>query len=423
MAAEENRLDRPRIGILLGSLEAGGAQRMGLELARGLLRAGYEVRLICLDRDRAMALSGSKAEQYALEQRLIVLGDGRTSASTVAKALAFPRLHRRLELLIAQARLHLVISFMERANLVNLLGRRSVLRILSVRKHIGEGLRDNPPLKRWLVRSGYRFLLHRAHAVTFNARSSATDFVRHFPVKSDTVYVIPNSVDPAIRTLADTRLTILDRCPFGPATLVTAGRMVYQKGHMPLLRAFARVVEHMPVAQLVVLGDGPMRQSLASAAQTLRIADSVTFAGFQANPYPWIAAGTAFALPSRYEGFPNALLEAMLLSRAVVAADCPSGPRELLSPNSAEGSVASGIEFAPYGLLVPTMPDLDLPLSASLTASEGALAQAIILLLDDARLRARYAAQAARRAGNYHPSAVLQKWLSLIDLCLDLPGL
>jgi glycosyltransferase involved in cell wall biosynthesis len=404
----------PAIGILIGSLEAGGAQRAALELARGLRAAGWEVRLIALDRDREMALPGTPEEQAALEARLHVLGRGSARGSTLAKALAFPRLRARLERLVAAEDLAAVVSFMERANLLNLLGPQRVVRIVSVRKQITMALAAKPGLKRWLVVRAYPLLLRRAAAVVFNARGSAADFTRRFTVDPKRVAVIHNAVDPGIVAQARAAPAGPGADWLGPQTVVSAGRLVADKGQVPLLRAFARVAAQVPDARLIVLGEGPLRPRLTALAAELGLADRVALPGFQANPHAWVARAGVFALPSRAEGFPNALLEALRLGRASVAADCPTGPRELLAPDTPVAQTAGARETTACGILLPPMPAADLPAGAPLTPAETALADALVELLQDGGLRDRLGAAAAAHAAAYSPEAALEAWQALL---------
>mgnify|MGYP000037444926 FL=1 len=83
-------------------------------------------------------------------------------------------------------------------------------------------------------------------------------------------------------------------------------------------------------ARLVLLGDGPDRGRLEGLASELGIAENVHFAGFEPNPYAWMARAAALVLSSRCEGFANVLVEALACGANVVSTDCPSGPREIL---------------------------------------------------------------------------------------------
>ncbi len=121
--------------------------------------------------------------------------------------------------------------------------------------------------------------------------------------------------------------------------IVTVGRLAPQKDYSTLLRAFARVLEKRP-ARLVIVGKGRELPALEALASELGIQEHVDFAGFQANPYPWMVQADVFALSSRWEGLVNVVMEALGLGTPVVSTDCPSGPREIL----ADGR---------YGILVP----------------------------------------------------------------------
>ena len=115
----------------------------------------------------------------------------------------------------------------------------------------------------------------------------------------------------------------------GPPVILSAGRLVPVKGHETALRAFAEVVKSRP-ARFVILGEGPDRQKLVDLSHTLKIAHLVDFAGFQINPFAYMARAAAFVLASSHEGLPSVLIEAMACGTPLVSADCPSGPREIL---------------------------------------------------------------------------------------------
>ncbi|WP_158583493.1 glycosyltransferase [Salinisphaera sp. Q1T1-3] len=128
----------------------------------------------------------------------------------------------------------------------------------------------------------------------------------------------------------------------GPV-IVSAGRLVAQKNYPLLLRSLAKLNarpgRQMPV-KLLVLGDGPLKQDLMGLCRDLGIESEVDFLGWRANPYALMSRADVFCLSSDREGLGNVLIEALACGVAVVATDCPSGPREIL---------ADGL----YGRLVP----------------------------------------------------------------------
>jgi glycosyltransferase involved in cell wall biosynthesis len=174
------------------------------------------------------------------------------------------------------------------------------------------------------------------------------------------VFVLPNAIDIArIRE----RASIVEARPCSAPYIVSVARLdEVQKDHRTLLRAYARLVRERAVTEdLVIVGDGANRGELEALAKELGIAARVHFQGYRNNPHPLIAGAQMHVLSSRYEGLPMVLLEALALGKAVVASDCPTGPREMLD----EGR---------YGLLVPV-------------GDEAALADAIWRVLSDDALR------------------------------------
>jgi len=113
-------------------------------------------------------------------------------------------------------------------------------------------------------------------------------------------------------------------------TVLAVGRLDFQKGFDLLLESHARLRRRGMEYRLVITGEGPERRSLEMKATELGVADSVIFAGFVRNPYPLMRTARVFVLPSRFEGLPMVLLEALALGVPVVATDCATGPREVL---------------------------------------------------------------------------------------------
>jgi len=118
----------------------------------------------------------------------------------------------------------------------------------------------------------------------------------------------------------------------GP-NLVTVGRLSLEKGVDVLLEAFALVREVVTDARLTVLGDGPLAAALGEQRDRLGLRDSVHFAGFLPNPHPYVKYADLFVMPSRVEGMPNAVLEALALEKPVVATDCVAAMREIAEAN------------------------------------------------------------------------------------------
>jgi glycosyltransferase involved in cell wall biosynthesis len=158
--------------------------------------------------------------------------------------------------------------------------------------------------------------------------------------------------------------------PKDTAVIGTVARLIQRKGIDVLLRAFG-IVRHSHRVHLIVLGDGPLREELRALAHELRIEDSISWLGFQADPVKWLEAMDVFAFPSRLEGVPNAVLEAMAAGLPIVATTI--------------GGVTDILEEGRTGFLIsPDDPD--------------ALASALDRLLGNASLRADLGYRARNRA-------------------------
>ncbi|MEA2716728.1 MAG: GalNAc-alpha-(1-_4)-GalNAc-alpha-(1-_3)-diNAcBac-PP-undecaprenol [Actinomycetota bacterium] len=171
--------------------------------------------------------------------------------------------------------------------------------------------------------------------------------------------------------------------------VLTVGRLVAQKDHAALLDAFARLPPELDQWRLAVVGTGVLEGSLRTRADELGLARRVDWFGRTDDPYSFYRHAAVFALPSRYEGMPNALLEAMSFGVAPIVSDASPGPLEV-------------VRHGETGLVVPT-------------GDAGALAAAITRLATDPELR-RTLGDAARREVARFETEAMAVWDDAADL-------
>jgi len=172
--------------------------------------------------------------------------------------------------------------------------------------------------------------------------------------------------------------------------VVAMGRLTPEKGYPKLIEAFASALKDESAWQLRIWGEGPLRDDLQSQVERLQLTDRVRLCGLTDQPWTALAAGQIFALSSEYEGFPNAMLEAMALGLPCIAFDCPSGAREL-----ADGGRAA--RLVPCGNV------------AALAAALGELAR-------DRELRSTLGARAATFVrSQFAQQSVVADWDALIE--------
>ena len=180
----------------------------------------------------------------------------------------------------------------------------------------------------WLLSFLYRHFYRRHDLVVCQSKDMQDDLTINFGFPSDRSMLIHNPVD--MEKVRQGALAPVDHPAFaaGATVLLAAGRLEHQKGFDLLIEAMASLPDSR--FELVILGEGPLEGDLRALARKLGLEGRVHFAGFQKNPYAWISKADAFVLSSRFEGFPNVVLEALACSTPVIATPAPGGVNELL---------------------------------------------------------------------------------------------
>lgn len=179
--------------------------------------------------------------------------------------------------------------------------------------------------------------------------------------------------------------------PVSPSpSFLTVGRLVWDKAHDVLLDAFALLGDELEEWRLAIVGDGRMRDTLKAQAARLGVAGRVHWYGVVQDPHAFYRAANIFVLPSRVEGTPNALLEAMSCGLPVIVSDGAPGPLEL-------------VEDGVTGLVVPVN-------------DATALALALRRLATDEQLCCRLGEAARARVSEYDLPHALVAWESVVGL-------
>ena len=184
-----------------------------------------------------------------------------------------------------------------------------------------------PPPDRGAFRRFYRRnvfgLVFRRYDMAMTLTDAERDWLtERYPQSEGIFRTVPNPY------ITDAMLRDGHGKPTGPPRLVSAGRMVKQKRHDVLLRAFA-LSDHKD-AKLTILGDGPLRGELEQLASSLGIADRVEMPGYTADVVPELRRSDLFVLSSDYEGLPAVLIEALACNVPVASTDNFLGVREML---------------------------------------------------------------------------------------------
>jgi glycosyltransferase involved in cell wall biosynthesis len=306
-----------RVMLIIASMVAGGAQRVMCLLANRWARLGWDVTLV--------TLATPEGDFYTLEASIRRIGLGlETDSAGVLEAIANNRTRvGALRRLIKEGAPDAVVSFQDRMNVVSLLAARGTGVPVVVSERTDP--RKHPIGRPWnLLR---RWTYPRAERVVAQTESVA-EWLRGI-VAPERIAVLPNPVEAP--QAAETRgLRGLAGLSDDSYVVLGVGRLVPQKGFDVLVEAFARAAGNRPDWHLMILGDGPERERLMRLATELAISERFHLPGNVQGVGRYTGECDVFVLSSRYEGFPNALLEAMAAGAAVIATDCLSGPRDIV---------------------------------------------------------------------------------------------
>jgi len=306
-------MNNPRLALAVRNLGVGGAQRAMVTLANTLVRQGRNVdMLVCNPNGPYRDALEPAVGVVTIPDRMPGFFRGLSSylaQGPVTVLSAQTLMSRRFGLYnhVYRGRLHWVIRE------PNVLSPKSA----------GKTGRIWAPLMPWLYRGADAYI-----ALSQAARS---DLARLISKPETALPVIPNAVD--MDAVAASAAAPVPHPWLAPErtvpVLLGVGRLTRQKNFETLIAATALLRQTRRV-RLVILGEGADRAALVAQAAADGLGEDLLMPGFVDNPFAWMARADVFALSSRWEGSPNALLEAMAAGAPVVAADCPSGPREIL---------------------------------------------------------------------------------------------
>lgn len=358
-----------RLVFVLSGLGAGGAEKIVNLLAHHRLERGDCVHVIAV----STALSASYFP-YDGSIRIHALAAKATTRFGLQLARA-----RELRRCLQRIQPDVIISFLSKINVLTGLAATG----LGTPVILSE--RNNYQVQRM---NGLWRLLAPIAARRASCLVMQTEAARQLlspPLRARAI-VIPNPV-----SVADGSLSPSCAAPVGAPSFVAVGRLAKQKGFDLLLSAFSGVARDVADATLVIYGEGPERPALEEQVRDLGIVDRVLMPGVTGTPGGWLSPHDIFVLSSRFEGFPNVLLEALAVGMPAIAFDCPWGPSEILDDS---------------GLLVPAE-DVE------------RLAAAMLRVARDLSLRKELSACGPAIAARYSKAAVFAKWDAAISKSLS----
>lgn len=312
-----------RLGIYIPTLDIGGGQQVAVLLANQIAQAYPHIEVV-------LFLFQKEATNYYIDPAVKVQSLGitvyhpnflRRTGSFINKAVRLAPYLKNSEM-----RMDAIISILFNSNTVLLAAKTlqpqtTTRLIVSEQTTIGNALpfsRKNYLRVSWLRRWFY------PQATSVVAASEGVAEELRGLSKNLKVQTIYNPLD--LKTIdAQSQIPLPDWVKFD--YIVGVGRYHNQKGFDWLIQALVQLPQDI---HLVLVGDGPERESLTQLAKNLSLEDRVHLVGFDTNPFRWMKRSRCFVLSSRYEGFGIVVAEALAVGVPVVSMNCPFGPEEIL---------------------------------------------------------------------------------------------
>ena len=301
-----------KVLFVLPSLNSGGAERVLITLMNGTSRLKYDRQFITVSEAGELRhLINSDIPYHSLNRQSVLF--------------CLPALYKKIK----ELKPDIVISTMVHMNF-------AVLTLApffpQTRFIVREAITPSFLFKKykkmaWLIKGLYLFLYPRASLILSPTRRIFIEFQKYLNTKSDKFTVLPNPIN--VQTIREHQDPVIDTKPDPEViSFVACGRLVPQKGFDRLIKLMAETsLEHK--WHLTILGEGQDRECLEQMVRDYELTNKVSMPGLIAKPYGYFAKADYFLLPSRFEGSPNVVLEALATGTPVIATSEAGGVREI----------------------------------------------------------------------------------------------
>jgi len=390
---------KKNLAIIIPTLRGGGAERVASNLSFYLPDKKYII------------LNDAEEIEYPYKGILLDLNT-KAINSPLGKIFNFIKRVYKVKKIKKRYKIQISISFLEAANIVNIFSKTEDKIIVSIRNFTSKSSKGfYGKLYNYLIKIFY----NRADVFVVVSKGVREDLIKNYGIKENKIKIIYNLYDlEKIQNLAKEEIEDKYKRIFNNPVIINVGRLTKQKGQWHLIRAFKKVKEKITNIRLVILGQGELDGYLKKIVEELNLNKDVYFLGFLKNPFKFISKSTMFVFPSLFEGFPNALVEAMACGIPVISSDCKSGPREILAPKTDLKIETGIIEYAKYGILIPVCDDNYYNAHFPLTTEEMVLAKSIIDLHSSKELLKNYAYKAKERVKDFDKDKIILQYENIL---------
>ena len=394
-------MKKKNVLILTQTLSEGGAEKLAANLSLGLAESANVILVTYKRLENEYLYSGTRIDLDAV------------GTNPLSRILCMVKRIHKVRKIKRQYDVDFAVSYVPSADYVNIFSRHNKTEkiIIDVVSNMTLAFPGG------LSRVFRKYVIKKADYVVTVSEGVRADLIENFGVNTEKSQTIYNSCD--IRTIG--KICEEDReyeeikSSLPEKFIASMGSFRHPKGHWHLIKAFYFIKDVLPNISLVILGDGIYRNQYIELIEKLDLKERVFLPGFINPPHSVIAHADAFVFSSLFEGFGNALIEAMVCNVPIVSADCLYGPREVLAPDTPVKTTAKNIEKCAYGYLTPPFGNDSIDTSTTITKEEKIMGQAIVQLLNDKEQCRKYAIDCAIYCKKFDNGTITNQWVELIN--------
>ncbi len=401
-------MHKKELYFLINSLAGGGAEAV-------------LIRLLPFLKPKTVFLLEKDIKYPVSQKNIEFLFSLRTRTSNIFKTFFIPFYAFNLSKKIKKD--SAIISFLERANFVNIITKFFLTHKVIISVHI-EQFEEHKGIKKINLLLD-KFLYPKADLIVAVSKGIKYGLIK-IGIPEEKIKVIHNpfNIEEIQKKSKDQVEEVFEKNPF----IINVGRLTKQKGQWHLLRIFKELKKTFPELKLLILGEGELKNDLVNLSEDLELKTyvwdqnaleekyDVYFLGFQDNPFKYLSKAEVFILSSLWEGFGNVLIEAMSCGVPVISSDCKSGPREILAPKTDFKKQTKNPEIAKYGIIMPVLEEKFLFAKESLTQEERVWLGGIEQVLKDDILRAKLKSQSQQRAMDFNIINIAKQWKEILKI-------
>lgn len=312
-----------------------------------------------------------------------------------------------------------VISFLDTPNFVNILSNtKKCKNIVSIRNY--SMMENKKQVLGGVTNKAIRFLYNKADAIISVTDLIAKSYINDYKISPNKLFTIYNPYDISeIQRLSQEPTELCVKKEQDTIAFVTMGRQMYQKGYWHLLKAFSILEKKFPNIMLYMIGEDYQDGKVEKMVMDLGLSKKVILTGQLKNPFPIISQCDCYILTSLFEGFPNALVEAMVCGLPVIAADCKSGPREILFSKPDLTKTYKEYIVADYGILTPELESEENWKIGHITKGEMKLASSMEMIVSDKELREDMAQKAFEGSKRFSYEVCKDRYCKVVNTVVE----